>query len=167
MSHRLYSLAPRPQRRYFPTDQGIMAAAQGKQDPDSFLSRYPVSRQWFRILAEILDAVAVVYHVAALIAATDTSGQPVRVDHYRQGPYDALVTLSQGRTLGIIRLGPTLPSPNLRYRPRAAENLPYRQQPGHCQNRPGAVAVSRYRPSEAPRLDLVVERSKTLSEPTV
>ena len=80
---------------------------------------------------------AVVYHVAALIADADPSGQPVRVDHYRQGPrprrsgrrYDALVTLSEGRTLGIIRQGPTLPSPNLRYRFRTAENLPYRQLP--------------------------------------
>ena len=129
VSHRLDSLGTRPQHRYFPTDQGIMAAAQGEQEPDRFLSRYPVSRQWFRILTERLDAVAVVYHVAALLADADASGQPVRVDHYRQGPYDALVTLSQGRTLSIIRQGATLPSPNLRYRLRTAENLPYHQQP--------------------------------------
>ena len=106
-----------------------MAAAQGEIDPDSFLRRYPVSRQWFRILTERLDAVAVVYHLTALLADADSSGQSVRVDHYRQGPYDALVTLSQGRTLGIIRQGPMLPSPNLRYRLRTAENLPYREQP--------------------------------------
>ena len=129
VSHRLDSLGARPLRRYFSTGQGVMAAAQGEQEPDRFLSRYPVSRQWFRILTERLDAAAVVYHVAALLADADQSGQPVRVDHYRQGPYDALVTLSQGRTLGIIRQGPTLPSPNLRYRLRTAENLPYRQQP--------------------------------------
>ena len=128
--HRLDCLGTRPHRRYFPTVQGVMAAAQGEQDPDSFLSRYPVSRQWFRILTERLDAVAVVYHVAGMLADADATGQPIRVDHYRQGPYDALVTLSQGRTLGIIRQGPTLPSPNLRYRLRTAENLPYRQQPG-------------------------------------
>ncbi len=129
VSHRLPELGTRPHLRYFPTDQGVMAAAQGEQEPDRFLSKYPVSRQWFRLLTERLDAVAVVYHVAALIADADQSGQPVRVNHYRQGPYDALVTLSQGRTLGIIRQGPTLPSPNLRYRFRTAENLPYRQQP--------------------------------------
>ena len=128
VSHRLDSLGPRPQLRYFPTEPGIMAAAQGEKDPDLFITRYPVSRQWFRLLTERLDAVAVVYHVAALIADADQSGQPMRVDHYRQGPYDALVTLSQGRTLGIIRQGPTLPSPNLRYRFRTAENLPYRHQ---------------------------------------
>ena len=129
VSHRLDCLGTRPLRRYFPTDQGVMTAAQGEQEPDRFLSRYPVSREWFRILTERLDAVAVVYHVAVLLADADQSGQPVRVDHYRQGPYDALVTLSRGRTLGIIRQGATLPSPNLRYRLRTAENLPYRQQP--------------------------------------
>ncbi len=128
-SHRLLDLGTRLQLRYFPTEQGVMAAAQGEQEPDRFLVMYPVSRQWFRVLTERLDAVAVVYHVAALIADADRSGQPIRVDHYRQGPYDALVTLSQGRTLGIIRQGATLPSPNLRYRLRTAENLPYRQQP--------------------------------------
>ena len=86
-----------------------MAAAPGERGIERFLTMYPVSRQWFRILTERLDAVAVVYHVAALLAGADTSGQPVWVDHYRQGP--------------------TLPSPNLRYRFRTAENLPYRQQP--------------------------------------
>ena len=129
VSHRLPDLGPRPQLRYFPTEAGIVAAGKAEHGTERFLSEYPVSRQWFRILTERLDAVAVVYHVAALIADADQSGQPVRVDHYRQGPYDALVTLSQGRTLGIIRQGPTLPSPNLRYRFRTAENLPYRQLP--------------------------------------
>ena len=129
VSHRLPDLGPRPHLRFFPTAAGVIAAGKAEHGTERFLSEYPVSRQWFRILAERLDAVAVVYHVAALIADADQSGQPVRVDHYRQGPYDALVTLSQGRTLGIIRQGPTLPSPNLRYRFRTAENLPYRQLP--------------------------------------
>ena len=128
-SHRLPDLGARPQLRYFPTEAGVTAAALTERGIERFLAMYPVSRQWFRILTERLDAVAVVYHVVALIADADTSSQPVRVDHYRQGPYDALVTLSQGRTLGIIRQGPTLRSPNLRYRFRTAENLPYRQQP--------------------------------------
>ncbi len=127
--HRLPDLGPRPQLRYFPTEAGIVAAGQAEHGTERLLATYPVSRQWFRILTERLDAVAVVYHVAALIAEADASGQTVRVDHYRQGPYDALVTLSQGRTLGIIRQGPTLPSPNPRYRFRTAENLPYHQQP--------------------------------------
>ncbi len=129
VSHRQPGLGPRPQLRYFPTQGGIVAAGQAEHGIERFLIEYPVSRQWFRILTERLDAVAVVYHVAALIADADRSGQPVRVDHYRQGSYDALGTLSGGRTMGIIRQGATLPSPNLRYRFRTSENLPYRQQP--------------------------------------
>ena len=46
---------------------------------------------------------AVLYHVAALIADADPERDPVRVDHYRQGPYDLLVTLSQGRSVCILR----------------------------------------------------------------
>ena len=67
-----------------------------------------MSKQWFRLLTERLDAVAVLYRVAALIAEADPERQPVRVDHYRQGPYDALLTLSGGRTIGILRQGPML-----------------------------------------------------------
>ena len=72
---------------------------------------------------------AVLYHVAALIADADPEEEPVRVDHYRQGPYDLLVTLSQGRSVGILRQGATLPSAHLRYRLRTAESLPVDQQP--------------------------------------
>ena len=88
-----------------------------------------MSRQWFRLLAERLDAVAVLYHVAAMIADAEPEGEPVRVDHYRQGPYDLLITLSGGRSVGILRQGLTLPSAHLRYRLRTAENLPVSQRP--------------------------------------
>ena len=69
------------------------------------------------------------YRVAAMIADADPEGKPVRVDHYRQGPYDMLITLSGARSVGILRQGPTLPSPNLRYRLRTVENLPVSQRP--------------------------------------
>ena len=129
VAHSLNSLGPRPQRRYFPTERGIRAGARIENGIKRFLSEYPVSRQWFRLLTERLDAVAVLYHVAALIADTDPWGEPVRVDHYRQGPYDLLVTLSEGRSVGIVRQGATLSSPNLRYRLRTIENLPWGQRP--------------------------------------
>ena len=127
--HRLGALGPKPPRRYFPTKRGIHTAAAFEWRTKSFLEDHPVSRQWFRILAERLDAVAVLYHVAALIADADPEGDPVRVDHYRQGPYDLLITLSGGRSVGILRQGATLPSPNLRYRLRTVENLPVSQRP--------------------------------------
>ena len=129
VSHHLGALGPKPQRRYFPTKKGIHAASALEPGIRSSLADHPVSRQWFRILAERLDAVAVLYHVAALIADADPEGGPLRVDHYRQGPYDLLVTLSQGRSVGILRQGATLPSAHLRYRLRTIENLPWSQRP--------------------------------------
>ena len=85
--------------------------------------------QWFRLLADRLDAVATLYRAAALVADADSQRKPVRVDHYRQGPYDMLITLSGGRSVGLLRQGPTLPSANLRYRLRTLENLPHGQRP--------------------------------------
>ena len=129
VSHRLGLLGPHPQRRYFPTPAGLTAAGAATADPAAFLHAYPVSRQWFRLLAARLDAVAVLYHVATLVAAADPSGQPVRVDHCRQGPYDALVTLSGGRSLGLLRQGPLLPTATLRYRLRSLECLDDDERP--------------------------------------
>ena len=115
VAHRLCVLGPHPQRRYFPTEQGIDAGGMAERGRETFLREYPVSKEWFRLLAERLDAIAVLYRVAALVADADPHKQPVRVDHYRQGPYDVLTTLSGGRSVGILRQGATLPSANLRY----------------------------------------------------
>ena len=129
VSHRLGALGPKPRRRYFPTGKGIRAAAALEGGTKTFLADQPVSRQWFRLLTERLDAVAVLHHVAALIADADPEEDPVRVDHYRQGPYDLLITLSGGRSVGILRQGATLPSAHLRYRLRTTESLPVSQRP--------------------------------------
>ena len=127
--HHLDALGPNPKRRHFPTERGIEAAARVEHGAERFLSEYPVSREWFRILTERLDAVAALYHVAAVITRADPDAKPVRVDHYRQGPYDLLITLSGGRSLGIVRQGPVLSSANLRYRLRTLEQLRSRQRP--------------------------------------
>ena len=127
--HHLGVLGPHAKRRYFPTKQGIVAGGRIEHGTDHFLSEYPVSRQWFWLLAERMDAVAVLYRVAAMIADADPHEKPVRVDHYRSGPYDMLITLSGGRSIGIIRQGATLPTSNLRYRLRSIERLPSRERP--------------------------------------
>ena len=135
--HHLDALGPNPKRRHFPTERGIEAAAGVEHGTARFLSEYPVSREWFRILTERLDAVAVLHHLAAMIARADPDAKPVRVDHHRQGPYDLLITpvsstgqaLSGGRSLGIVRQGPVLSSANLRYRLRTLEQLRQRQRP--------------------------------------
>ena len=136
--HRLAELGERPQRRWFPTSAGIDAACGASGDGDGLLRTAPVSRQWFRLLAERLDGLAVIYRVAARIARADPEGGTVRVDHYRSGPYDALVTLSGGRTLGLLRQGPLLTPANLRYRLRSIERLDYRSGRGSrwCWRRP-------------------------------
>ena len=129
VAHHLGSLGANPRQRHFPTEKGIEAAAKVEHGTERFLSEYPVSREWFRILTDRLDAVAVLYHVAAMITNADPKGQPVRVDHHRQGPYDLLITMSAGRSLGIVRQGPMLSSANLRYRFRTLEQLRPRQRP--------------------------------------
>ena len=129
VSHSLTILGPHPHLRYFPTEKGIHAGAMVEWGTKTFLREYPVSKQWFRLLADRLDAMAMLYHAAVLVADADCQGQPARVDHYRQGPYDMLITLSGGRSLGLLRQGPTLPSANLRYRLRTLENLSHGQRP--------------------------------------
>ena len=127
--HHLSVLGTRPQRRYFPTEQGVTAAGAATRGRQHMLTAYPVSKQWFRLLAERLDAVAVLYRVAALIADADPKQEPIRVDHHRHGPYDLLLTMSGGRTIGVIRQGPMLPGANLRYRLRSIEHLPGSERP--------------------------------------
>ncbi len=124
--HRLDALGHRPHRRYFPTAAGIRTVG---IEVDGLLPVYPVSKQWFKLLAERLDAVAPLYHIAALVAEVDPERQPVRVDHYRQGPYDALLTLSGGRSIGLMRQGPMLSAANLRFRLRSVERLDWNRTP--------------------------------------
>ena len=75
------------------------------------------------VLAGRLDAVAVLYRVAAMVTGAAPKQDEVRVDHYRHGPYDLLVTLSSGLTVGVIRQGPMLPTSSLRYRLHSIEHL--------------------------------------------
>ena len=50
--HQLSALGSRPQRRYFPTDKGVIAGAMATEGEKHMLRAYPVSRQWFRLLAD-------------------------------------------------------------------------------------------------------------------
>ncbi len=129
VSHHLSALGSRPQRRYYPTDKGVTAAGMATHGRRHMLTAYPVSKHWFRLLGERLDAVAVLCRVAAMIADADPRQDTLRVDHHRHGPYDMLLTLSGGRTIGIIRQGPMLPGANLRYRLRSIGHLPRNERP--------------------------------------
>ena len=122
--HRLAMLSDRPLQRHVPTAAGVAALGD-----DDLLYRHPVSRQWLRLLAERLDGVALIYELAAMIADADPEEDPVRVEHCRSGPYDALVTLSGGRTLGVVRQGAMLSSASLRYRMRTIERMGVQELP--------------------------------------
>ena len=63
------------------------------------------------------------YHAAAMVAATDPRKKPIRVDLYRQGPYDMLITFSMNQAIGVNGLGSSLPTANFRCRLRSMELL--------------------------------------------
>ena len=129
VSHSLGVLGPHPHLRYFPTEKGVTAGGAATKGRAHMLRAYPVSKQWFRLLSERLDAVAVLHRVAAMAADADPYDDPVRVDHYRHGPYDMLLTLSGGRSIGLLRQGPALPTSRLRYRLRSIERLDSSETP--------------------------------------
>ena len=95
----------RPTRRFHLTARGLHLLADDEGiPPEELLRRHPVSAQWRRILLERLDAVAVVYRLASIIAA-ETG--PAALRWYRAAALDAAITLIDGRTLGVVRLGRT------------------------------------------------------------
>ena len=56
LPHHLSVLGARPQRRYFPTEKGVTAGDAATKGRAHMLRAYPVSKQWFRLLAERLDS---------------------------------------------------------------------------------------------------------------
>ena len=91
--------------RYHLTGGGLRRLAEVTGDThDGLLRSRPVSRQWQRILLERLDALGVIYRLAATVA---NAASPIRFRWYRAAPLDAAITLPGGRTLGILRQGAT------------------------------------------------------------
>ncbi len=92
-------------RRWYVTQQGLNTlASETGTGIDRLLRTHPASAHWRRILLARLDAVAVVYRLASAVA--DAVGPP-RFRWYRAAPLDAAMTLPDGRTVGVIRQGPT------------------------------------------------------------
>ena len=96
----------RPTRRFLLTADGIarLAAEQGRSR-DMILREYPISEQWRRTLIRRIDAVAVIYRLASALAEVEG---PPRLRWYRSQPADAAVALPDGRSLAVVRWGPTL-----------------------------------------------------------
>ena len=94
-----------PTRRYFITGAGIGSLAEVEDaGVDEMLHRHPTSVQWLRVLMERLDALAVIYRLAA---AVSNVAHPIRLRLYRAMPMDAAIELSGGRTVGVVRQGLT------------------------------------------------------------
>ena len=92
-----------PTRRYFPTAAGLspLAATENLTVGELLRSR-PVSARWRRILLDRLDALAVVYRLAAVVS---DAAHPINLRLYRAMPLDAAMTLPDGRTVGVMRQG--------------------------------------------------------------
>ena len=92
-----------PTRRFHLTAAGLRRLAQEEGvSVDGLLRSRPVSTQWRRLLLERLDAVAVVYRIAAAVANIH---HPIRFRWYRAMPMDAAIGLPGGRTVAVVRQG--------------------------------------------------------------
>ena len=92
-------------RRYCLTAAGLRRLAREEDvSEDDLLRLQPVSEQWRRLLLQRLDAVAVVYRLAA---AVSDIAYPIRFRWYRAMPMDAAIALPDGRTVAVVRHGHT------------------------------------------------------------
>ena len=94
-----------PTRRFHLTADGLRRLAQDEELPaEALLRTYPLAARWRRVLLERLDAVAVIYRLASAVANVH---HPIRFRWFRAMPMDAAVVLPDGRTVAVVRQGPT------------------------------------------------------------
>ena len=95
-----------PSRRHYLTRKGIGKAADilGFDTTSDYVRAYPVSREWLTLLIRRMDAVASVYRLSASLSP-GRDGQCTRVDFHRRGRFDAVITLHNGRSFGVVRQG--------------------------------------------------------------
>ena len=94
-----------PTSRYFLTAEGLRRLADDEGlTVDQLLDTRPVSAWWRRVLLERLDALAVIYRVAAAVSGAAHS---IRFRWYRSGLADAGIFLPDGRCLAVVRQGNT------------------------------------------------------------
>ena len=94
-----------PTRRFYLTAEGLgELAGQRGMTVEKLFRESPTSAQWMRILLERLDCAAVIYRLASAISAV---ASPIRFRWYRAMPMDAAIQLPDGRTIAVVRHGPT------------------------------------------------------------
>ena len=125
--------------RHFPTSRGIeWAAASLGILRSEIIRRYPISKQWLEILLERLDTVATTYRFASAlkepedVADTDGTVRPLTVEFRRSGAYDAILTLKDGRTIGMVRQGMVGPRSSIQWRMRSLARQSSRSGPANA-----------------------------------
>ena len=94
-----------PTRRFHLTADGLeRLAGEENATPDELVRDRPVSAAWRRILMERLDALAVIYRLAAAVSGV---AYPIGFRWFRASPLDATLALPDGRTVGVVRRGLT------------------------------------------------------------
>ncbi|MYC35917.1 MAG: hypothetical protein F4X66_03250, partial [Chloroflexi bacterium] len=116
--------------RYYLTRTGIGHAADalGYDAPWEFVRAYPVSRQWLALLIRRMDAVASAYRLAATLSP-GVDGLETQVEFHRRGRFDAVITLHNGRSFGVVRQGLALRRRSLYDRLRAIAEYNYNRRP--------------------------------------
>ncbi|MDE2683617.1 MAG: helix-turn-helix transcriptional regulator, partial [Chloroflexota bacterium] len=116
--------------RYHLTREGIAEAADalGYDAPSDFVRAYPVSRQWLTLLIRRMDAVAAVYRLAATLSP-GVNGLETQVEFQRRGRFDAVITLRNGLSFGVVRQGLALRRRSLYDRLRAIAEYLYNRRP--------------------------------------
>ena len=116
--------------RYYLTKKGITDAADalGYDAPSDFVRAYPVSRQWLALLTRRMDAVASIYRLAATLSP-GVDGLETRVEFQRRGRFDAVITLHNGRSFGVVRQGLALRRRSLYDRLRAIAEYRHNRRP--------------------------------------
>ena len=131
-------------KRYYLTAQGIREAAGvlGFETPSDYVRAYPVSREWLTLLVRRMDAAASIYRLAASLSP-GTDGLRTQVEFHRRGRFDAVITLHNGRSFGVVRQGPALRRRSLYDRLRAIAEYEYwrRHQTGYNQEPSHQVRV--------------------------
>ena len=90
--------------RYYLTRKGIAEAADvlGYDAPSDLVRAYPMSRQWLTLIIRRMDAVASIYRLAATLSP-GVDGLETLVEFHRRGRFDAVITLRNGRSFGVVR----------------------------------------------------------------
>ena len=118
-------------QRYFLTAKGIGEAAGslGFDTPSEFVRAYPMSKEWLTLLIRRMDAVASTYRLAASLSP-GTDGLRSHAEFHRRGRFDAIITLHDGRSFGVVRQGLALRRRSLYDRLRAIAEYDHSRRPG-------------------------------------